>query len=302
VSGAENVPAAGQRVGFIGLGAMGWHMAGHLVHAGFGVVGLDADPAVAERFATEHGLSAPTPEDFGSVSAIVTMLPTSAIVAEALLGESSVVRDFLASGQLVLDMSTSQPIETRALGVRLAERGIRFVDAPVSGGTAGAVAGALTIMLGADSDADADAAIAVLEPMSGKIFRIGGLGAGHALKALNNFVAGAGFAAACEALLVAKSYGINPTTFVDVLNVSTGRNFSTEKVLPNAVISETWNSGFALALLTKDVGIAADLARGLGREAVIADAVVAQLERARDGLPKGADHSEAIKFWGEQRV
>jgi 3-hydroxyisobutyrate dehydrogenase len=293
---------ADRRVGFIGLGAMGWHMAGHLVHAGFSVIGLDADPTVTARFADEHGLPAPAPEDFASVSTIVTMLPTSAIVAEALLGDSSLVRDHLTAGQLVMDMSSSQPIETRALGARLAEHGIRFVDAPVSGGTAGAVAGALTIMLGADEERDAADAEIVLAPMSGKIFRIGALGSGHALKALNNFVAGSGFAAACEALIIAKSYGIDPTTFLDVLNVSTGRNFSTERVLPGAVVSETWNTGFALALLTKDVGIAADLARGLGQEAVIADTVVAQLSRARDGLPPGADHSEAIKFWAEQRV
>lgn len=289
-------------VGFIGLGAMGWHMAGHLVRAGFRVSGIDADPGVTERFAALHQLAVPVPEDFASVEAIVTMLPTSAIVAEALLGETSVVRPWLHAGQLIVDMSSSQPIETRALGGELTDLGLTLVDAPVSGGTAGAEAGTLTIMIGADDDAAAELAGRVVDPMSARIFRVGGLGAGHATKALNNFVAASGFAAASEALLIAKRYGLDPSTFIDVLNVSTGHNFSTEKTLLLSTIPETWDSGFPLALMTKDVGIAAELARLLGQEAVVADTVLSQLARARDGLPAGADHSEAIKFWGEQGV
>lgn len=289
-------------VGFIGLGAMGWHMAAHLVRAGFEVLGLDAAPGTADRFASEHGIPAVEPSDFARAEVIITMLPTSAIVAEALVGESSLIRDHLPQGVLVIDMSSSQPIDTRALGARLAERGIRLVDAPVSGGTAGAMNGTLTIMIGAGSDEDAALAQVVVEPLSAKVFLVGGLGAGHALKALNNFVAASGFAAACEALIVATEYGLDPGVFIDVLNVSTGRNFSTAATIPNAVLPETWDSGFALALMTKDVGIAADLARGLGQEAVLADTVVAQLSRARDGLPAGVDHSEAIRFWAQQKI
>ncbi len=111
-----------------------------------------------------------------------------------------------------------------------------------------------------------------------------GSGAGHALKALNNFVGASGFAAACEALLVAESYGLDPEVFLDVLNVSTGRNFSTHFTLPTAVLTGEFNTGFSLALMTKDVGIAATLAHGLGQPAVVADTVHDRLQAALDAL------------------
>ena len=131
----------------------------------------------------------------------------------------------------------------------------------------------------------------------GRLFRAGGLGAGHALKALNNFVGASGFAAACEALLVAERYGLDPEVFLDVLNVSTGRNFSTHFTLPTAVLTGEFNTGFSLALMTKDVGIAAALAEGLGQTAVVADTVHAQLQAALDVLGPQVDHSAAIKHW-----
>jgi 3-hydroxyisobutyrate dehydrogenase len=289
-------------VAFIGIGKMGWHMAGHLVRAGYRVLPLDVNPEIGAKFATEHGTAIATPADFAEASIIVTMLPTSADVAEALLGESSTIRPFLAAGALVIDMSSSQPLETQVLGESLATVGVHLVDAPVSGGTVGAEKGTLTIMLGADAEEDAARALPVVEALSARVFRVGKLGAGHALKSLNNYVAAAGFIAASEALIAAQDYGLDPNLFLDVLSVSTGRNFSTEMTLKLNVVPGTYDSGFPLALMTKDVKIANDLAHQLGTRSTMSDAVVAQLSAALDvlGNDPSADHALAAKVWKEE--
>jgi 3-hydroxyisobutyrate dehydrogenase len=290
-------------VAFIGIGKMGWHMAGHLVRAGYQVLPLDMNPEIGAKFATEHGTVTATPADFAEASIIVTMLPTSADVAEALLGDSSTIRPFLATGALVIDMSSSQPLETQVLGEALAKVGVHLVDAPVSGGTVGAEKGTLTIMLGADTEEDAQRALPVVEALSARVFRVGKLGAGHALKSLNNYVAAAGFIAASEALIAAQEYGLDPNLFLDVLSVSTGRNFSTEMTLKLNVVPGTYDSGFPLALMTKDVKIANDLAHQLGTRSTMSDAVVAQLSAALDvlGNDPSADHALAAKVWKEER-
>jgi 3-hydroxyisobutyrate dehydrogenase len=284
-------------VGVIGLGNMGWPMAANLVRAGFPTIGYDLDAELTAAFSAELEGEDGSPEAFANATVIITMLPTSGIVAAALLGDASVVAPHLKPGALVIDMSSSQPLETLELGDHLGQRGLRLIDAPVSGGVPGAIDGSLTIMVGADNDADAEEATPVLEALGGRIFRAGGLGAGHALKALNNFVGASGFAAACEALLVAERYGLDPAVFLDVLNVSTGRNFSTHFTLPTAVLTGEFNTGFSLALMTKDVGIAATLAHGLGQTSVVADTVHGQLQAALDALGSQVDHSAAIKHW-----
>ena len=290
-------PQGKPRVGVVGLGNMGRPMAANLVRAGFPTVGYDLDATRTAAFNAEFDLEDFSPEAFADVDVIVTMLPTGEMVAAALLGDDSVVAADLRPGTLVIDMSSSQPLETLRLGELLEQRGVRLIDAPVSGGVSGAIEGTLTIMVGADDDADAEAAAPVLGALGGRIFRAGGLGAGHALKALNNFVGASGFAAACEALLVAERYGLDPEVFLDVLNVSTGRNFSTHFTLPTAVLTGEFGTGFSLALMTKDVGIAATLAHGLGQPAVIADTVYGQLQAALDALGPNVDHSAAIKHW-----
>ena len=290
-------------VAFIGIGKMGWHMAGHLVRAGYRVLPLDVNPQIGAKFAAEHGTATAEPADFADASIIVTMLPTSADVAEALLGESSTIRPFLSPGALVIDMSSSQPLETQSLGEQLAGVGVHVVDAPVSGGTVGAEKGTLTIMLGADSEEDAQRALPIVEAVSARVFRVGKLGAGHALKSLNNFVAAAGFIAATEALIAAQEYGLDPNLFLDVLSVSTGRNFSTEMTLKLNVVPGTYDSGFPLALMTKDVKIANELAHQLGTRSTMSDAVVAQLSAALGvlGNDPAADHALAAKVWQEEK-
>ena len=258
--------AKGGPVGFVGVGNIGWPMASNLARAGHDVVVYDIDRSRAERFAAEFGArrAASLAELGQAVDVVVTMLPTGQIVRSVMLEmEQGGLAAALPAGALLIDMSSSDPIGTRALGEALARRGIALVDAPVSGAVPRAKDATLTIMIGGDDKAAVARAKPVLSAMGNRIFETGPLGSGHAMKALNNYVAAAGLAASAEALIAGQRFGLDPAVMVDIMNVSSGRNFSTETVLKTQVLTRAFASGFALALMAKDVRIAVDLAQGL---------------------------------------
>jgi 3-hydroxyisobutyrate dehydrogenase len=282
-------------VGFIGLGNMGWPMASNLVAAGHDVVVYDADATRAEAFAAKQGgRVAAGAADFGGVEALVTMLPDDRVVASALLDDG--VAAALPQGAVVIDMSSSNPIGTQRLGEQL-PAGIAVVDAPVSGGVPRAQDGSLSIMVGG-ADAAVDQAMPLLEVLGDRIFRTGALGSGHAMKALNNYLAAAAYSAATEALAVGRRFGLDPETMYDIVNTSTGRSFSSEVVLRGNVVTGEYATGFALGLLAKDVGIAADLAEALQVDTPALELVSRRWAEAAAALGPGADHSEAHKQWG----
>jgi 3-hydroxyisobutyrate dehydrogenase len=196
----------------------------------------------------------------------------------------------------VIDMSSADPVGTRQTHADLAKRGLAFVDAPVSGGVPRATDGSLAIMIGGDAAAVA-AAKPLLSKMGTRLFEVGGPGNGHAMKALNNFVAGTGFIAVAEAVLVGKSFGLDPSVMIDVMNVSTGKNFNTENVVKQHVISRQFASGFALGLLAKDVKIAADLAAAIDVESPLSRLSAALLGEARDRVGSEKDHTLAYTYW-----
>lgn len=287
-------------VGFVGLGTMGWPMAANLVRAGFRVVARDLDPARQRAFADEFGsIAANDPEPFSDVDAIVTMLPDGDAVRAALV-DGAVVAS-LRPGTLVIDTSSSAPAATRDLGAVLSALGHALVDAPVSGGRAKALDGTLSIMLGADDEDAVQRALPVLEAMSARVFRTGGLGSGHAVKALNNYVLAAGFAAAAEAFVAGEAFGLDPAVLVEVLNASSGRNVATEAVLPAQVLTRRFAEGFPFRLLCKDVGIAAQLADGLEVDAPLCAAVCKRLAEAAAELGWDTDYTRAVELW-EQRA
>jgi 3-hydroxyisobutyrate dehydrogenase len=293
------VQAQERTVGFVGIGNMGAPMAANLARAGFDVVVYDADPARVARYAAEHRVrGAETLADLAEATIVVTMLPTGQIVREVMLeAEGRGLAAVLPQGALLIDMSSSDPIGTRALGEELARRGIAFVDAPVSGAVPRAKDGTLTIMIGGDDPAAIERAKPVLAAMGKSLFETGPLGSGHAMKALNNYVAGAGFAAAAEALIVGERFGLDPAVMIDIMNVSTGRNFSTESTIKGQVLTKAFASGFALALLAKDVKIAADLARGLGLDVPLTQLTSARWIEARDDIGGDKDHTAAFMSW-----
>jgi 3-hydroxyisobutyrate dehydrogenase len=292
---SENVSV---RVGFVGLGKMGWPMARNLVQAGFALTVRDADPQRQAGFAAEYGCDvAESPAAFGNTPFVVTMLPDDKVVREAVLGWEGGIAAALPASAVIVDMSSSNPRGTRALGEELARLGVALVDAPVSGGVPRAETGTLAIMIGADDEAAIERVEPVLHALGDRLFRTGPLGSGHAMKSLNNYVAAAAYTAATEALAVGQQYGLEPATMVEVLNASTGRSFSTEHVLAEHVLPGRYATGFALGLMAKDVGIAADLVEAGGIDAPVCKLVSARWAQAAAALGFAADHSEAHKEW-----
>lgn len=291
--------SAKPRIGFVGVGNMGWPMAANLARAGFAPVVYDTDRTRADRFAAEFkSKAAGSLAELGRASEIVvTMLPTGAIVRAALLeNEGGALAESLSKGAVVVDMSSSEPQGTQELGKALDARGIALVDAPVSGGVPRAEAGTLTLMIGGDEAAYARAK-PVLEAMGKQLFRTGPLGSGHAMKALNNYVAAAAFIASTEALRVGKRFGLDPATMMDIMNVSTGRNFNSEMTIKQHVISGSFATGFQLGLMAKDVKIAADMADAIGFDAPLSTLARKLWLEARETVGERADFTAAVKHW-----
>lgn len=289
-----------RKIGFIGLGNMGRPMAENLARAGASLVVRDADARRQAAFARAFGAQeGGDPATFAGAEVVVTMLPNGTIVRDALVGSG--IADHLEAGALVIDTSSAEPLLTRKLAQQLAERGIGLVDAPVSGGTPKAIDGTLSIMLGADSDELAQRASTVLSKMSARIFRTGALGTGHAMKALNNYVLGAGFVAAAEAFVVGEKFGLAPRTIVDVLNASSGRNVSTEVVFTTEVLTRRFAANFTFGLFSKDVGIAAELSKQLEIDSPLLDDVHRALCEGGQALGMATDYSELVRLL-EQRA
>lgn len=283
------------RVAFIGLGRMGRPMAARLLGAGFGLACFDVAPAACTPLVQAGAEAAGSPAGAaGRADVVVTMLPDGRAVRDAMFGAGGAAQA-MRRGSLLIDMSSSDPLASRALGEELGGLGIGMIDAPVSGGVARAVDGSLTIMAGGEA-ALLQAAQPVLAAMGSRVFHTGRLGSGHAVKALNNFVSAAGLAAACEALLAAEAFGIAPDALVDVLNASTGRNNSTEVKLKPQILSGRFASGFAMALMAKDLRTAADLAAGLDCARDLMSAQAGLWARALDDLGEAADHTEIYRY------
>jgi 3-hydroxyisobutyrate dehydrogenase len=272
---------------------MGRPMVQRLAGAGYAVRAYDVDPGARNQLAGVDGieLTATAEAAVQAVDTVILMLPSSDIVdrvVEQVMAE-------LAAGTQVIDMSSSEPVRTQALAARLAERGVSMIDAPVSGGVKGAREGTLTVMVGG-AESELERARPVLEPMSGHIFHAGDIGAGDAVKALNNLMSATHLLISSEALAAARNFGVDPTTFLDIVNRSSGRSWSTENKLPNFVLPETYNTGFTVALMLKDMRIAVGLAEAVGSTDHLARAAVELWARADADLPKPADHTEIAKW------
>jgi len=281
------------RIGFIGIGNMGWPMAAQLVAKGFSVAVADVRRVQAQNFAQQIGGTAPDSlaELVGGADIVITMLPTSAAVGLVLDEALAALRP----GAVLIDMTSGAPGETRLLGKRVTAAGGAMVDAPVSGGVSRARTGQLAIMVGGD-EAAVELVRPVLEAMGSTIQRTGGLGSAHAMKALNNLVSAGGFLIGIEALLIGKRFGLDPALMVDVLNASTGMNNSTQKKFRQFVLSRSFDSGFGLDLMLKDLTIALGVARETETAAPFS-ALCRELSAAAVRvLGHGADHTELAKL------
>ncbi len=286
------------RIGFVGLGNMGRPMVENLLKAGFELAVADADPGHLAGL----GMWALLPASLGELGRmsdiVVAMLPDGKIVRKVLLGDAGGNDGVLAglkAGSLVIDMSSSAPVGTRALGAELAARGIALVDAPVSGGVKRAVDGTLAIMVGGEA-ADIERCRPLLAAMGRDIFPTGPLGSGHAMKALNNYVSAAGLAAAAEAVLVGERFGLDPGVMVDILNASTGRNNATENKFKQFILPKRYTAGFTMGLMAKDLRTALETAEATATPAPLAAACIALWNAAEAKLGGAADHTEIARY------
>jgi 3-hydroxyisobutyrate dehydrogenase len=284
-------------VGFIGAGNMGWPMAACLHKAGFHVLINDSRREVANNFVQQVGGEAPdTLRQLAAGSdLIVTMLPTSVIVERVLSGGDDNLFAGLKPGTIIIEMSSGVPSVTQALAEKVRALGGHMIDAPVSGGVPRARSGELAIMVGGE-DAVIDRAMPVLQAMGTSVLRTGGIGSGQAMKALNNLVSTGGFLIGIEALLIGQRFGLNASVMTDVLNAATGMNNSTQKKFKQYVLSRSFNAGFTMGLLAKDVSIAMQVGRETGTAAPLSALVKEMIVSAEARFGSGADHTEMAKL------
>jgi len=291
-------------IGFVGLGNMGVPMCRNLAEAGFDVAAFDVREDARASASNAHNkiaARASLAELAKDCRIIILMLPDSRVVNSVTRGSAdgeTFTDDGLAAlagaGATLIDMSSSFAPETVKLGRDLAERDITLIDAPVSGGVRKAITGELAIMVGG-RDAAIDRVASVLEAM-GNIFRAGALGSGHATKALNNYLSASSLIATAEALLIGQKFGLDPKRMNDVFRNSTGRSNTTDVKVDQYFIPETYTSGFALALLNKDVGMAHDMAKDLGMEPEMLAKISDLLTRAKATLDDDIDHTAMHAF------
>ncbi len=274
-----------KNIGFIGLGAMGSVMAPLIVKSGCNVLGYDIKAKIDKSSGVNQVEDI---NEFSGLDVIIFMLPNGRVVSEMAI---KLLEKNLKS--VFIDMSSSDPRETQELGKKLKNKGVKFLDAPVSGGVARAITGDLMIMAGGDDKLLEE--VSDLLSVMGKVQFAGPLGSGHAIKALNNYVSAAGLISSFEALATARSFGIEPENFLKIINGATGKNNTTEVKLDKFVISEKFNSGFALDLMVKDVTIANSLIRDLSSNKPLSNDVLGHLSESLKALGGNPDHTEVYK-------
>jgi 3-hydroxyisobutyrate dehydrogenase len=254
------------KTGFIGTGTMGQPMLANLVRKGFRAIAYDNAPAAldaAARLGAERAASAAHAATAGDM--VITMLPSSANVEAVYLGAGGVL-EAAPSGRLCVDMSTIDPGTSQRVAARLRERGLRFLDAPVSGGVGGAVAGTLAIMVGGEA-ADLEEARPVLAAMGTSIIHVGAVGAGEVAKLCNNLISGSALIAVAEAFRIGEAFGVDPQILTDVIAKSSGATWVMQHMHPvpgiveSAASSRQYAPGFMTDLMAKDLGLAVNAAR-----------------------------------------
>ncbi len=285
------------RIAFIGLGQMGTPMVKHLLAAGCDVSGFDLSPAVLEELAGQaHFVGCKTTREAVAGSDVcILMLPNSDVVERVLWDMDTGISAVLKADQIIIDMGSSDPFRSQKNAERLAAQGVKFVDAPVSGGVKRARDATLSIMMGGDVDTVAKVQ-PLLELMGKHLSHLGGAGAGHAVKALNNYVSAAGLVATCEAITAAQAFGLDPKAVNQVFNTSSGKNNTTELKVEKFMLSGAYDSGFSLGLMRKDVKTAADFIKNLETPGAVSSVCLDVWTRAEESLPKGVDHTAMHQF------
>lgn len=284
------------KIGFVGLGAMGKPMACNLLAAGYEVYAFDVMEA-AVREMEEKGAKGcvGAAEAARQADAVICSLPNAKIVEGVMCGEGGVLES-CRKGAVIIDMSSVAPNSTRAMAKKAAEYGVRYIDAPVSGGVSGAQAGTLTIMVGADDDAF-EAVRPVLAVLGKNICHVGEVGGGDAIKMVNNLLLGCNMAALAEALALGVKCGLSVETMREVISVSSGRSYAMEAKLEKFIMADRFDGGFAVDLQYKDLGLALEASRDERTPLPMTAAAVQVYEMARAMGQGREDMSSVVKVW-----
>lgn len=279
---------------FLGLGAMGRHIARHLASVS-DLAAWNRTAARTEEFArtTAARLAARPSDAAAGASVLFTCFPSSAEVDHVLFGEDGAAAA-LPRGATVVDCTSGDPAGSRRIAARLAAAGIDFLDAPVSGGTSGAEAGTLTVMVGGDPGVLARIR-PLIESFAARVIHCGPTGAGDAVKAVNNALLAVHIWATGEGLAALSKLGVDPGIALEVINASSGRSNTSMNLFPERVLTRAFPRTFRLALLDKDTRIATDIARETGTPAELLDLTSRLLAQARAELGDEADHVEAVR-------
>ena len=283
-------------IAFLGLGAIGRPMASRIAAARLRLTVWNRTSERAAEFAKQSGVRhAPTPADaVRDADVVITCLSTSPDVYSLLDGPDGLLAG-LKRGATLVDCTSGDPGTSRRIAKRLAESGVSFLDAPVSGGVSGAEKGALTIMVGGDA-AVLDRVRPVLETFGQKIVHCGDVGAGDTVKAVNQAFLAIHLLSAAEGLATLVKEGVDPTKALEVINASSGRSNSSMNLIPERVLTRAFPRTFRLALLEKDIGIAAAMARDNRVPAPVTQLTADVFRIARGELGEVADHVEIVKL------
>ncbi len=255
----------GQTVGVVGLGNMGGGIARNFQRAGIPLAVWDIAAAAREALAALPGVRVATPGEMAATcGTIFFIVPATPEIAACFDGPEGVLAQ-ARPGLVVYDFTTSDPVQTRAIAARAAERGIAYLDAGMSGGAAGADAGTLTLMVGGDKDAF-ERTRGLLERISKRLFHLGGSGTGHTMKLIHNMVCHTIFLATCEGGRMAEAAGIDVADMIGVFNVSNARSYASEVRFPAHILSGKWDARSRVYNLHKDVSMAVSLAGSLGAQ------------------------------------
>jgi 2-hydroxy-3-oxopropionate reductase len=279
-------------IGFIGLGIMGSPMASNLLDAGFEVIGFDLVPAALDRLSAAGGrVASSAGQAVAEADVVITMLPNHPHVEAVALGEGGVL-DSAKPGTLYIDMSSIRPATARRLAEVGADRGIRVLDAPVSGGEKGAVDGVLSIMVGGGEE-DFAAARAVFAPL-GTAVHVGAAGSGQTVKAANQLVVGGTYALVAEAIVLLEASGLDASVGLDLLagGLAGSRILELKR---QSMVAREFQPGFRIDLHHKDMGIILDAARDAGVALPVGNLVAALIASARAQGYGQLDHSALLK-------
>lgn len=287
-----------ETIAFIGLGNMGVPMAAQLAAKGFVLALYDQRTDAVRDFVAAHGgrAAASIADAAGGADAAIVMLPTDTVVREVVLGRGGLA-DAMAPGTVIVDMGTSNPTATTEIGAQLAGRGLRYVDAPVTGGVVFARDATLDVMAGGNDD-DIAQCTPIFSAIGRQVFRCGGLGSGHAMKVLANYVNACALINLIEALAIGRKFGLHSKVMADAMtHMCTGRQHPLEKKVIPQVLTHKFKTGMALGLIAKDTAIAADFGRAVGANTPLADRVKEIWGRAEVEIGGKADQTEVAKLW-----